>query len=73
MATIKSIIERIILEVNSKNNSICPNCKKTSLLLDEEVLVPFKVSLLFFKVTINLNVKIKYCSSCGYLKIEVLT
>jgi len=71
MANIQSVIEKIIID--NKNNSICPNCKRVNLVLDDEISVPLKISLLFFKITVTLNIKVQYCYNCGYLKIEILT
>ena len=52
----------------------CPRCKYrgvvTPLTLDEIIVIPVTFRILF-KIKIGVKVELKYCATCGYLKLQI--
>jgi predicted RNA-binding Zn-ribbon protein involved in translation (DUF1610 family) len=63
----------IVIE-NKAVTLICPRCgngvSPAGSYVAVQVPVPLKVRVLFFNVTVTLNVEIKYCPACGYLAVN---
>jgi predicted nucleic-acid-binding Zn-ribbon protein len=52
------------------NQVKCPKCGMESC-LSVVVPVPLVMKVLFFVVTLGLNISISYCPRCGYLSVSV--
>ena len=58
----------------SKGNDYCPRCKYrgnvTRLTIDKIAVIPVSIWVVF-RITIGVNVELKYCKTCGYFKLHI--
>jgi predicted RNA-binding Zn-ribbon protein involved in translation (DUF1610 family) len=54
----------------------CPMCGQAAIPMghyfSHEVAVPVSIKLFFISISINVRVRISYCPSCGFLRINII-
>ncbi len=57
-----------------KGSGYCPRCKYrgvvTPLTIDKTITIPVSVRWIF-RITIGVKVEVKYCTTCGYFKLNI--
>lgn len=49
----------------------CPKCNQQTCLSSGFPDIPLKFKVLFFSVTLGLNISVQYCPNCGFLSIKL--
>ncbi len=69
------VYQNMQIDVEEKDLSCCPRCGQKpvpqGVYLKTKVIVPVKVRILIFYITLRMSVQINYCPKCGFLRVNI--